>query len=162
VGGQRNGVHVSEEYYIEIAASLTMPSQVPAGVSAVQGLGSYKKSKETLTSLSLSYPERPVFVRSSPQLEKCPSVEPPSFVPKMVEIDSVLETGRRNCLLGSACSGQAAMTWCAVWRGSPLAVVVWVKQSEAETGGVTYSPLKAWPVRSLIHVLIVGTLRLRS
>jgi hypothetical protein len=56
VGGQRNGVHVSEEYYIEIAASLTMPSQAPAGVSAVQGLGSYKKSKKNTDQ---SQPELP-------------------------------------------------------------------------------------------------------
>ena len=32
------------------------------------------------------------------------------FVPKMAEINSVFETGGRNCLLGSACRGQAAMT----------------------------------------------------
>jgi hypothetical protein len=40
------------------------------------------------------------------------------FVPKMAEINSVFETGGRNCLLGSACRGQAAMTCqcCVVWR----------------------------------------------
>jgi hypothetical protein len=38
------------------------------------------------------------------------------FVPKMAEINSVFETGGRNCLLGLVCRGQAAMTcqWCVV------------------------------------------------
>lgn len=37
---------IAVEYYIEIAASLTMPSQIPAGVSAVAGIRVIKKSKK--------------------------------------------------------------------------------------------------------------------
>jgi hypothetical protein len=41
---------------------------------------------------------------------KFPRASPPSFVPKMVEIESVFESGRRNCLHAPVCSGHAAMT----------------------------------------------------
>ena len=85
---------------------------------------------------------------------KCPSAEPPSFVPKTAEIDSVFGTGRRHCLLGSACSGQAAMTWCAVWRGSSH----WrgCESNDRRRKRTAYSPVKEWPVRSLKPVVAIG------
>jgi hypothetical protein len=44
-----------------------------------------------------------------PMTEKCPGAETPSFVPKMAEIKSVFESGRRNCLLlDSACRGRSS------------------------------------------------------
>jgi hypothetical protein len=145
------------ECCIEIAASLTIPSQIPAGVSAVQGLGSGKR--KTLTSLSLRYLERPVFVRSSPQLE---SALPWSSLPscqRWLRSTVCLKMVGRNFLLGSACSGQAAMTWCAqaVGRGSPH----WqwcgpCGSNNRRRKRAVYSPLKAWLVRSLIPVLTIG------
>ena len=76
------------------------------------------------------------FMRAWDVARKCPSVEPPSFVSKTAEIDSVFETGRRHCLLGSGCSGQAAMTWCAVRRGSPHWQWCGSNDPRRKTGGV--------------------------
>jgi len=47
-------------------------------------------------------------------LMKLPKASPPSFVPKSVEIESVFEIGRRNCLRASLYSGHAAMMCCTV------------------------------------------------
>jgi hypothetical protein len=54
-------------------------------------------------------------------------------MPKVAEIESMFEIGRRNCLLVYWAGCAAAMTWWAVWRGTAL---VWVKRMGAKTGGV--------------------------
>jgi hypothetical protein len=75
-------------------------------------------------------------------------------MPKMVDIDSVFETGRKNCLLGSACSGQVVMTWYAVWRSSPHRH--WCGSNDRGQKRVVYSLVNAWPVRSLVLVITIG------
>ena len=86
--------------------------------------------------------------------KKTPKASPPSFVLKIVENEGVVESGRRNCLRASSCSGQATMTCYAVWRGSPH----WQLCGSNELGRkrAVYSPVKACPVSSLMHVATMG------
>jgi hypothetical protein len=72
----------------------------------------------------------------------------------MVEIESVFETGRRNRLRASVCSGHAVMMWCAVCRGSPH--WQWCGSKELGRKWSVYSPVNAWPVRSLMQVATMG------
>jgi hypothetical protein len=92
---------------------------------------------------------------------ECPRAAPPSFVPKMAEINSVFETGRRNCLLGSASRGKARDDVLVVRcvEGFFALVVKWVKRpgSGAETGGVL-AGAKEWPAKqpTVIPVVTIG------
>ncbi len=102
---------------------------------------------------------------------ECPSAEPPSFVPKVAEINSVFETGGRNCLLGSACREKAAMTdkWCVDWRGSSH--WQWSGSDDSDRGQkrAVYSPAtKEWPAKQptvlpivWLSLLAAGNLSLR-
>ena len=74
-------------------------------------------------------PERLGSIQAWDVAKKCPGTDP-DFVPKMAEIESVFEIGKRNCPLGLACSGHAAMSRL---KGFATLALVWVKRTRVKT-----------------------------